>query len=41
MQPGTQPSDIKERLDDIEPEQLQSLLARETEQQPSLLAAGE
>jgi len=35
------PSDIKERLDDIEPEQLQSLLARETEQQPSLLAAGE
>ena len=30
--------ELKERLDDIEPEQLQSLLARPEQQEPSLLA---
>ena len=32
------PTEVKERLDDIEPEQLQSLLARPEQQEPSLLA---
>lgn len=32
------PTEVKEKLDDIEPEQLQSLLARPEQQEPSLLA---
>lgn len=35
------PPEIKEDLDEIQPEQLQSLLARGPEEEPSLLAAGE
>tara|TARA_R100000687_G_C6394847_1_gene139054 strand:- start:171 stop:770 length:600 start_codon:yes stop_codon:yes gene_type:complete len=35
------PADVKAELESIKPEQLQSLLARSPEQEPSLLAAGE